>query len=84
MFSLTLCPPDIWDGSLFKSSSSFNICISSLAFFIAWFSVMPEFSPKILMLSRIDRSGIRDTSCGVKPILFLLKSFGLPKILILP
>lgn len=84
MLSLTFCPPESWLGSLFMSSLSFNISRSSVALFMDWSWGMPELRPKILMLSRMDRSGIRLMSWGVKPSLFLLKILSLPKMRIFP
>jgi hypothetical protein len=84
MFSLTCCPPDSWFGNLLMSSSSRSISISFFAWVIPFVSLMPVFRAKILMLSRIEMSGMNDISWGVKPILFLFRILFLPKILILP
>ena len=84
IFSLTFCPPESWFGFLFMSSESFSNSMRSFAFFIAASSEIPRDSPAIFMLSRIDKSGMNESSCGTKPIFFLLNILFLPNIFIFP
>lgn len=84
IFSLTFCPPESWVGFLWMSSLSFRRVISSLALDRDWVSLSPRLSPNILMLSSIERSGMKANSWGTNPSLDLEKALLWPKILILP
>ena len=66
------------------SSWSFRRFISSLALVRDCSSERPRFRPKILMLSSIDRSGMRASSWGTNPSFALEKILLWPKILIFP